>query len=363
MRIRTLVPALACLAAAPFATAAEGGPTVKFDGFVDTAFTFVSSDTDVNGTADETNSKFVYDIKLGVTATITEKVTAQIDVVVNGDDGTALIRQAFGAWQINDMVDLKTGKFISDVGFVAAYATGLYRVNAGPIAELYGNDQVGARVGYTKDAISAGLTVANGLFADGEDNNNGQSDGVTTPQGNEKYAYVADVVFTLPEKKGEVNGELAYDTDVTGKGGDGLHFGLNAKLTPSEPITVGAEFIYQSFSAPDGSTVEDQNNMGLLAMVNYKLGAAVSFPASVTGMVQYVSVTDSGWVDPFNIGTGFDASVTELAVALLTNPVGGDKLNLNFELSYSMIGAEPSTGGTEVKTDSVAGAAELLYVF
>jgi len=43
MRIRTLVPALACLAAAPLANAADE-MSVKFDGFVDTYYSFYSTD-------------------------------------------------------------------------------------------------------------------------------------------------------------------------------------------------------------------------------------------------------------------------------------------------------------------------------
>lgn len=358
MRIRSLVPALACLAAAPLATAADT-PAVKIDGFVDSILSASSTDSDTAGVSGS-ESSFSYGAKLGVSAAISDKVAAQVDIVADGDDGSANIRQAYGTWKINDTVDLKSGKFISDVGWVAAYSPGLYRINAGPILSLYGQDQVGARVGYAAGDIGLGLTVANGLFDANEANNNGQ-----TGQGNEKYAYVADITFALPEKKGSVNGELAYDTGVTGKGGDALHLGVNASIYPSEPLTIAAELIWQSFGAPDGSTAEDSTHLGFLAMANFKLGDKLPVPASVTGMVQMVQASDYGLVDPYGLSpaSALDVTLTELSVALLTNPAGTDKLGLNFELSYSMVSSEPSAGGTEVESSTVGVGAELLYVF
>lgn len=343
MRIRTLVPALACLAAAPLAIAADG-PSVKFDGFVDSIYGAASTDSDVAGISGS-NSAFTYGVKLGVAATISEKVSAQFDIFTS--DGTLIAKQAYGTWKITDDVSLKTGKFIGDIGWVAAYATGLYRVNAGPIVGLYSTDSVGADVIWAKDDLTVSFTVANGLFDGDEVDGVGQTD---VGQGNEKYAYLADITYALADKKGSVNAELGYDTDVTGKGGDALHLALNTTLTLSDPLTLGGELIIQSFSAPDGSTADDTDKVGFLAMGNYKLGTSI--PASVTGMVQYVSEDDGSTTD----------STMEFAVALLTNPAGTDKLGLNFELYYAGNETEPETGDS-VESTEIGGAAELLYVF
>lgn len=342
MRIRTLVPALACLAAAPLATAADG-PSVSFDGFVDSIYGAASVDSDAAG-ASGSNTAFTYGVKLGVAATLSEKVSAQFDIYADSD-GTLIAKQAYGVWKITDEVSIKTGKFITDVGWVSAYAPGLYRINAGPIAAgLYTNDAVGADVIYSKDAITLSVSVVNGLFEANETDNSGQ-----TGQGNEKYGYIADLTFALPDGKGSVNGELAYDTDVTGKGGDVLHLAVNTTLTLSDPLTLGAEAIFQSWGTPDGSSADDTDKLGLLAMANYKLATAI--PASVTGMVQYVSVDD---------GTN-TSDVLDLAVALLTNPAGTDKLGLNFELYYQAVTDE--TSGSSVDSNEIGGAVELLYVF
>jgi hypothetical protein len=346
MRIRTLVPALACLAAAPLAIAADG-TSVKFDGFVDSIWQSASADSDAAGESGS-NSNFVYGVKLGVAATISEKVSAQVDIYYDSANDAVIAKQAYGMWKITDDVSIKTGKFIGDIGWVSAYAPGLYRINGGPIpGKLYSTDSVGADVIWAKDAVTVSLTVANGLFDTNEVNGVGQSD---VGQGNEKYAYLADVTFALPDGKGSVNGEVALDTDVTGKGGDVMHLGINTTLTPTEPLTLGGELIYQSWGVPDASSADDTTKLGALAMANFKLGSAMPIPASVTGMVQYLDIDD---------GTNTDTTV-ELSLALLTNPAGTDKLGMNFEVNYT---SNEVDNGTTVSTDTIGVAAELLYVF
>lgn len=353
MRIRTLVPALACLAAAPLAFAADSAPAVKVDGFVDTglsAYSVIDSDPEM----EDSNSGFWYAAKLGFAATISEKVSAQVDAVINGESNSAggdqvVFRQAYGTWKIADDVELKTGKFISNYGWVAAYAPGLYRVGAGPITSFYGVDQVGADVKYTKGDFTGAVTIANGFFGEGY-NSDAQSG---SGQKNEAYAIGLDGVFALGST-GSVNAELVYDMDVN-QGGDGIHFGLNATLTPNEQVTAGAELIVQSIAGAEDSTQEDETHMGLLAMVNYKLGAAMAVPASVTGMIQYVSVDAIDGVEDDT------ESVLELSLALLTNPAGTDKLGANFEIYGAM--SEGETASAETESTEVGVQAELLYVF
>lgn len=358
MRLRTLVPALACLAAAPLASAADSVSAVKVDGFVDSVLSgssLIDSDPEDNAS----NTAFSYAAKLGVTATISDKVSAKVEAFIDGDtisatsgDDSIEVTQAYGSWKITNDVTLKTGKFISDYGWVAYYAPGLYRVNAGPIFDLYGSNQVGANVSYTKDALTAALTVANGFFD--EDYNSEAQSG--SSQKDQAMFYGLDVIYDLAGK-GSVNAELGYDMDSNAPGGDGIYANLNATFTPNEQITAGAEIVYNSVGATDpaAATADDETSLGFLAMVNYKLGATFPVPASVTGMVQYVSTDNTSNVK------GDTEEALELSVALLTNPAGTDKLGANLEISYLTGEEEVSNVTTEASTVTVA--AELLYVF
>jgi hypothetical protein len=367
MRIRTLVPALACLAAAPLANAAD--PEVKIDGFVDSILSGSSVIDDDAKDGPGSNTEFSYAAKLGVAATISEKVSAQVDLVISGSsvsggdydsDGEAdastnqvSVRQAYGVWKLTSDVELKTGKFISNYGWIAAYAPGLYRVGAGPIVAFYGVDQVGADVKYSKDNITAAVTVANGFFGEGD--NGAQSN---VGQKDQAFAVGLDVVYGFGDK-GSFNVEAIYDLDVNPAGGDGIHLAANATITPDDKITAAAELIYQTVGLADGvsgPTDADIDHLGLMGMVNYKLGDTLAGPTSVTGMVQYVTVSNSEFVKDA------DESVLELAAAVLTNPAGTDKLGLNFELAYAM--AESETSGSPSSEEStVTASAELLYVF
>ncbi|MCX8039040.1 MAG: outer membrane beta-barrel protein, partial [Planctomycetota bacterium] len=237
MRLPTLVPTLACVAAVPLAIAAD--PQLKFDGFVDS---ILSTESLINSDPEyrKSNTEFNYAAKLGLAATITEKIAAQVDLYAPGD-GSIGVKQAYGTWSPMSGLEIKSGKFIGDVGWVAAYAPNLFRINAGPIVGLYTVDPTGVRVGYATEPISVGLTVSNGLFSEHDDQ--GQSD---VSQPNEHFGYTLDIVFTLPNDKGSVNAEAAYDMRATGTEGDVLHLGLNATLTPAQSLTVGAEVIYQN---------------------------------------------------------------------------------------------------------------------
>jgi hypothetical protein len=120
MRIRSLVPALACLAAAPLATAGDS-PAVSVGGFVDSILS-ASSLIDSDPEASASNTEFTYAAKLGVSAAISEKVSAQVDLFTNGEADEITVAQAYGVWKVQDNVELKTGKFISDPGWVSFYA-------------------------------------------------------------------------------------------------------------------------------------------------------------------------------------------------------------------------------------------------
>jgi hypothetical protein len=347
MRIRTLVPALACLAAAPI-YAADSAPAVKVDGFVDSIW----SATNMEFGGAETG--FNFSGKLGLAATISEKVAAQVDLNV-AKNGDVTSRQAYGTWAVTNEIGLKTGKFISDYGWTAAYSPGLYRVNSGPITSFYGVDQVGANAKYTMGAISAAVTLANGFFGEGE--------GLTAQNGtqdNEAYALGLDVVYTHGELA-VANLELIRDEDVgSGNDGDGTHIGLNVQVTPSKELTLAAELIAQTVNNKGGS--EDTTHTGFMVLANYKLGTAM--PMSVTGQISFVDVEQNalftGSTELYGIAgtTGGSITATEYAVALLTNPAGTDKLGANLELNY--ITGEVDGADEEY---AIGLSAEILYVF
>jgi len=354
MRIRTLVPALACLAAAQLITAAETGPAIKFDGFVDSIYSVSSNE---HGGS---NTGFSYDAKLGVAATISEKVSAQVDLNIydnqddsEGDNNWWYSRQMYGTWKINSDVELKTGKFISDYGWTAAYSPGLYRINSGPIVALYGVDQVGANVKTTQGDFTVALTVANGFFQEGYGTGGQDNNASVRNADNEAYAWGLDVVYSLGDM-GSVNLELIADQDVgddgvagAESGGDGYQMGLNTTLTPSKELTVAAELILTSVNNKGGC--DNSSATGAMILANYELATAM--PMSVTAQFTYLDQDTDPVIDA-------DTVTTETALALLTNPAGTDKLGANLEINYTS--TETNSSDTEY---SLGFSAELLYVF
>lgn len=371
MRIRTIVPALAVLAALPLTAAETTG--VKVGGFVDTSFSITEDQKEGNN--------FWADAEIQLGMTITDKVSLQVDLeasnAADGDSSVALdLEQAYGTWKLTPELTLKSGKFTSAIGWIAADAPGLYKVGAGPVFGLYGSDEVGASVVYAKEGMPATLefAVTNGFF--GEPYN--QTDGSPEGQGKHSLAYTADVTIGL-ESMGNIDLELVYDVAGgreaadTGseKNGDALHAAINATLTPVAGATLGFEAIYQTLGAADDAPAtddKDQTNLGLLGLVNYKVEGQ-AFPMSVTGSVQYVSVSDyDDAIDTLGFDDSTvdftDATRTELAVALLTNPAGTDRFGLNVEVAYLMDSYDYETGAGKKsdETENVSLAIEAIYV-
>jgi len=376
MRIRTLVPALACLAAAPaFMFAADSAP-VKLDGFVDTIYGW-SDNKSQDATGDRVGSGFQYFAKLGAELTISDKIGGQIDITshsyadsgFNTTDTNAnnvsvpgngvWLRQAYGTWKMTPDVTFKSGEFINCIGWTAPYAPGLYRINAGPITSLYGDaSTVGADVVWSKSGSPVNFEAAltNGFFSEGHGE-------VAQPTGsNYGYALFLDGTYALPDKKGNVDAEFVYDTEAGGitdgsndRGGAGYHLGLNATLTPNDAVTVGLEGIYQKIGTPDGAaaTESDQKNVGLTALGNYKIPHN-AWNASVTGQVSYVKKTNVLLVD------GDTSKTTEVAVAVLTTPAGTDKFGVNGEISYAKVDTDAGTSSTAAKVWTIS--LEALYI-
>lgn len=369
MRIRTLVPAIACLAAIPAAVSAADTAPVKFNGFVDTIYGWSDTKSDDTG---RVNTGFQYFAKLGADITISDKIGGKIDLTNSSNSYAATapetnngvyIRQAYGTWAITPETTFKSGRFIDALGWTSAYAPGLWRVGTGPITSLYGVDSpVGADVTYAKGNLTVEGSIVNGVFGEGS----GQT--AQTNQSNYAYGYIADVAYALANKKGTIDVEVAYDAaaaasvadsttfgSVDGQKGSGYHLGANATLTPTEEISVGLEAIYQkikaSQEAPTG--MADQKNIGLLATANYKIPKA-AWNANVTGSLEYVKKTNAGLVD------GSDTKQTEAAIALLTNPAGTDKFGVNAEIAFLKTNTDSSTASGDAKTWTFT--LEALYV-
>jgi hypothetical protein len=350
MRIRTLVPALACLAAAApaFLAAADTAP-VKLDGFVDTIWSAASQKQDGTSVTGYPQDGFTYFAKLGAELTISDKVGGQIDITNNNNsysDNSVYLRQAYGTWKVTPEVTFKSGRFIDCVGWTSAYAPGLYRINAGPIIGLYGVDSpVGVDATYAKGDMTFEASIVNGFFGEGA----GSTSQVSSDRHN-AYAYMLDAAYTLPDKKGSVDAEIVYEDDASdsagstvaakGFGGNGYHLGVNATLTPADPITVGLEAIYQKVSEPKDSGLSPIKNLGLMALGNYKIPNN-AWGASVTGSLQYVKNTNVDYVD------GANTKTTEVAVALLTTPAGTDKLGVNAEVGYKKIDMDSASSSTK----------------
>jgi len=359
MRIRTLVPVLACLAAAPaFISAADSAP-VKLDGFVDTIYGW-SDNKSQDATGDRLSTGFQYFAKLGAELTISDKIGGQIDLTNNNNayaqDNSVWIRQAYGTWKMTPDVTFKSGEFINCIGWTAPYAPGLYRINAGPITSLYGDfSTVGADVVWSKSGSPVNFEAAltNGFFSEGT-GETAQATGT-----NYGYALFLDGTYALPDKKGNVDAEFVYDTEAGGvvsgtglRGGAGYHLGLNATILPNDAVTLGLEGIYQKIGTPDNTAVlADQKNVGLTALGNYKIPHN-AWNASVTGQLSYVKKTNVALVD------GAVSKTKEIAVALLTTPAGTDKFGVNAEISYAKVDTATTTSADKLWTISL----EALYI-
>lgn len=367
MRIRTLVPALACLAAAPAFIAAADTAPVKLDGYVDTIYNASSSKTEDTSTQ---ATGFNYFAKLGAEISISDKVGGQIDITNNGNsytDNGVYIRQAYGTWKITPEVTFKSGRFIDCIGWTAAYATGLNRVNTGPITSLYGVDSpVGIDATYAKGDMSVEGTIVNGFFGEGAGETQQTSD-----SHHNAYAYMVDGTMSLPDKKGSVDAEAVYEADASdslggAEGGAGIHLGINASLTPVDGVKVGLEAIYQKINDGNdaGAGSGDVKNLGLLAQVNYAIPNN-AWGASVTGSVEYVKKTntyyDATTDTTVNFSDGSSQKATEVAVALLTTPAGTPNLGVNAEVAYQKT-TNDDGATTSTSTKAWTLSLEALYI-
>jgi hypothetical protein len=363
VNLRYIVPALALAAvtAAP-AMAADAAPAVSFAGWVDTILSFSDSDADDVGTSAKDESKgalgFTSQASLKAMWKVTDKLSAKVNLYFDPTtDGTGLtMREAYFAWSINDAVTWSMGKYIDHIGWLSAEPTGLYTVNAsliGYASEVYGNDVIGTSINVAPKGspFSGSFHITNGYYTEADASNADLFAGRNSDnRENTDLGFGLDLIFNLPENKGSINLEFAYDMgsdkNVNGAndlGGDVFLVGLNATITPVKPLLIGAEIQY--LTAGKGEDVngadvgEDDKRLQGLLLANYAIEGA-SVPMSVTGMIQYVTI-DSGAAD--------DESRLGLAAALLTNPLGSSNFGLNFEVGYFTESDRNGTAGNDRK--------------
>ena len=319
MNLRYLVPALGILASTTGVAFAEnvGGMTVG--GFVDT----IASVSDTKDDGDRAQPVFSAATELRIGYKAGDKVTAQIDVEWNNGDSTGrseYLEQAYVNYAFADKLSLTTGKFTTYAGWVAADADGLYRINAGPIVALYGGELVGAALNYSaSDDLGISLFLVNGLDV--------ETEASTNTNDNRRVSPAIDLVYKAADL-GTFNLEAGYDNFDADS--EELSIGANAtiKLADYKPLTLAAELLWRS--ANNDATNIEGTDIGFLAMANHTI-PDMAFPMSVTLMLQHVqSEVEAGGT------TSAEGDVTEVALALLTNPTGDSHYGFNVELAYQM---------------------------
>ncbi len=372
MSLRYIVPALGLIAFTnPAAQAADGA--LSIGGFVDTILT-LDDDRAGNNPATDRNEEdadleFTADVELRFGYKIGETVGAKVDLelhnnrdtVGDNDDSETDLEQAFVNWAFADATSLTVGKFTTPLGWVAADADGLYRINSGIVpGALYGSDVVGAAVNYTaNDDLGISFFVLNGWGLENADNYTG--DKFSGDRSGLLVGIGVDVVYQIADI-GSVNFEAVYDPQNAGNGapantaaGDVFQLGLNGTFKPYQELTLGAEVIYRGVGEDDGAGDDDSSVYGVIAMANHTI-PGFPCPASATVMYQRLDDETEGVLDYAN---------NEVSVALLTNPTGDAKFAANVELAYEFLDGGTNRGGpgaSSVEDESWLLAFELLAV-
>lgn len=366
MRIRSLVPALACLAAAPFTTAADG---VTLDGFVDTRMSVGTTKQEPAAPpAGGPELGFSYFARIGADFQTSDKVGGKIDVINSSYTSNGVeLAQAYGRVTIDTSNTLKTGLIIAPIGFSGPFATDWWRPTAGAISRLYGGlSHVGAELTHkVSDDVKVVAAITNGFFGEGTGARNQGGE-----QGDYALAYTVDVAMKVNPTT-NIDFELVYDMDAaasvssasfTGapqaRGGNGLHLGVNAEMAPTDGVKVALELIYQSImpgkDLKDSASAVNNKRLGFMAMANYVVPGC-PWHSNITGSFQIVQSDAVAFV------TDNDAKVTELAVAMNSSPFGGNKFAVNAELAYMKVSNKGALTPESEKTTTIT--LEALYRF
>ena len=404
MNLRHLVPVMGVLAitAGSSVFAEDKGPSVTINGWSDN-FLYVESTNGDNDPATAKNEKstgigFYSQESVKVNAKILDNLTAKINVFINpgnvvntntplGGSGAGVgvsninVREGYLSWAINADWTWTAGKFIDHIGWLSPEPTGLYTPNATLIGYegIYGNDVIGTNIAYaSKDVpVSGSLHITNGYFDAADVNSQGApGPGRSATRENADLGYGLDLTYNLPKDLGNIDFDFAYDphggdptayslgaaptaTPGDGLGGDALLLGLNATVKPVEGWMIGAEIMYFTIGDVKDATKTKLPDTGIkrtqgLLLVNYALPKnTVSIPVSVSLMGQYITAKSDADGSP-------KPKATEIAVAVLTNPLQSANFGINGELAFTSFDAD--VDGTK-KLNDVTFSVEALVAF
>ena len=387
--LRHLVATMGSLALVPGMVAEDLGkdavPVVNFSGWVDAVGAGYGNNSVHDGiwTAASDNAwsaRFSAAASLKTDLQLGNQISGRINLWFNPDSDLLRMREASINYQVVDSLTVKAGKYISSIGWISPEPTGLYTVNPSLIGYLgsYGNDVLGVTLlwneNYSADRpVVARIQVNNGYFSswDGLNYQNSQ-DGVpgygaalpSDRQGNREnhdLGYGLDLTWYLPDRKGTLDLNIAYDrhSRLNGRTGDtGVPFpttpteppfnyssnalgggvllaGLNTRLALTNSLLLGGEIMATKVEDSANDNVPDylgrdraSTYQGLL-MASHKLGT-VPCPMSLTVMWQRVcrlSEMPEGTSDLYTNKVTKDSG----QVALFTNPTRNEKFAVNLE--------------------------------
>ena len=362
MSLRKVVPALAAIAVVSSSLYAADKDVVVISGWSDNIFyvgddQFTRNDTTTMKDEAQPATSFYAQGSIKVGWTVAEKVHAKINLWVQpgatGNDAALNLRESYVTVDLDHGLSWTMGKYIDHLGWIAAEPTGLYRVNASNIGYnsfFYGNDVIGTALAFSsKDSpLSGSIHITNGYFTAADAANNAPgataTGGATGFQRNgtrENYdlGYGADLIYAIGSKGTNVNLEFADDPNggasaAGGVGGNIFQVGLNATVKEVADLTLGAEVIYRNTSVTTqagGGTLTGSHthDLGYMALANYSIEKFFPVPASVSlSFQQYTTNWDNK--DLKNA----DTTLSDYALALLTNPFKNTNFGLNAEISY-----------------------------
>lgn len=361
--IRYVVPALAVCAFSVPALAADRD-VVTISGWSDNILTIGDDDFNndqINTPANEgdTGIGFSTTASVKVGWTVTSRLRAKINVWFNNTDtsfGTATnqnglqLRESFFVYDLGGNLSWTMGKYINHVGWIAAEPTGLYKVNASNIGYtgFYGNDVVGTALAYApKDSpFSGSFHIVNGYFQGADTFNRGTTGNAARE--NWDLGYGLDLVYAWgKDGQNNVNLEFEYDPHAGNitlgnqRGGSVFQTGLNATFKDVKDLVVGGEVIYRNtttakqevagvISQVGGSHRQD---FGWMLLGNYGIGEGsgmgwFAFPASVTLSIQQLTGN-------YRAAARGEEDRSEVALALLTNPLDSTNFGLNAEIALA----------------------------
>ena len=394
MNIRNLVPALAIVTLTSTAGfAADTAPAVTFSGWVDTVLQFSdddASDSATTGKDDAAGSlRFSGAASLKAAWNVTDKVSVKANLWFDPGSNAANLREAYFTWAFNDSLSWSMGKYINHLGWISIEPTGptYLFINADTIGyrQVYGNDVLGTALGFgPKDSpFSGAIHITNGYFtqSDASSVNYNTPSTISENRENSDLGFGLDLTYKLPNELGSINAELAYDmhsgdtanlggptpaTTPDDLGGDVMLVGINATIKPVKIVTLGAELQYLTVGEAETNLGVQQNNgidrMQFLLLGNVQIEAA-PVPMSVSGLVQYVSI--SGNADRSVVAgvNNDDENRLYVGVALLTNPVTNSNFGLNYEVGYFDTTGVDGISGADGENNGITIAVEGLLSF